>query len=100
METKVNKGLVDVLLRKILVERANPLASITSDTLIYNLDIDSLGIWELLIELEDGIGVEIQEDDLDFREPTVGSLAQQIENQLDKRNLLQETCLDGDCTEK
>jgi acyl carrier protein len=90
MENKVDRGLIGAALRKILVEKAKPFFDIKSETPFTELDIDSLGMWEVLIELEKDLGVEIQESNLNYNALTVGVLTQQLEQQLRERNLLLE----------
>lgn len=58
-----------------------PLDDVSADTSLFNsLGLDSTGVLDLLMNLEDGLGVEIDTETLDLADfATVGSLVTYVE---------------------
>lgn len=58
-----------------------PLAEVSTDTSLFNaLGLDSTGVLDLLMNLEDELGVEIEADTLELADfATVGSLVSYVE---------------------
>jgi acyl carrier protein len=70
----------DLVVKALETTLDTPLADVSDDTTLNTLGLDSTGVLDLLMRLEDELGVDIDTDTLEFADfATVGSLVKYVE---------------------